>query len=92
MTAKIAEFLRDARPTTPCLVLDLDVVADNYRALTTALPSTRVFYAVKANPGPGHPEVAGGGWLQLRLRLHPGDRHGAESRRHARPNFLRQHH
>jgi ornithine decarboxylase len=52
MTAKIAEFLRDSRPATPCLVLDLDVVADNYRALTTALPAARVFYAVKANPAP----------------------------------------
>ncbi|EKV29583.1 Ornithine decarboxylase [Caenispirillum salinarum AK4] len=52
MTAKIADFLRDSRPATPCLVLDLDVVADNYRSLTTALPSARVFYAVKANPAP----------------------------------------
>lgn len=50
MTVKIAEFLREERPATPCLVLDLDVVAENYRALTAALPSTRVFYAVKANP------------------------------------------
>lgn len=52
MTAKIDAFLRDNRPATPCLVLDLDVVADNYVALTTALPDARVFYAVKANPAP----------------------------------------
>jgi ornithine decarboxylase len=36
----------------PCLVVDLDVVRDNYRAFEKALPDTRVFYAVKANPAP----------------------------------------
>lgn len=37
---------------TPCLVLDLAVVRDRYRTLTAALPTTRVLYAVKANPAP----------------------------------------
>ena len=36
----------------PCLVVDLDVVRDNYNAFAKALPDTRVFYAVKANPAP----------------------------------------
>ena len=36
----------------PCLVVDLDVVRDNYQAFAKALPDTRVFYAVKANPAP----------------------------------------
>jgi ornithine decarboxylase len=33
-------------------VLDLDVVRDNYATFAKALPDTRVFYAVKANPAP----------------------------------------
>ena len=65
MTDRIRAFLRKrredagrlengaARPLdAPCLVLDLDVVAENYRAFAGALPDTRVFYAVKANPAP----------------------------------------
>ena len=52
MTDRILEFLRDRREDGPCLVLDLDVVRDNYAAFAKALPDTRVFYAVKANPDP----------------------------------------
>ncbi|MGK9166853.1 type III PLP-dependent enzyme [Inquilinus limosus] len=52
MNTKIAAFLEERRPETPCLVLDLDVVAGNYRALAEALPDSRIFYAVKANPAP----------------------------------------
>src|SRR5580693_5832133 len=37
---------------TPFLVVDLDVVRRQYASLTTALPGTEVFYAVKANPAP----------------------------------------
>ena len=51
-TARILDFLRDRRPEGPCLVVDLDVIAKNYRAFTRAMPDTRVFYAVKANPAP----------------------------------------
>jgi ornithine decarboxylase len=51
-TARIIDFLRDRRPEGPCLVVDLDVIADNYRAFTRAMPDTRIFYAVKANPAP----------------------------------------
>lgn len=50
MTPKIAQFLRDRAPATPCLVLDVDRVEDNYRRLKAALPLARVYYAVKANP------------------------------------------
>ncbi|MBV9776427.1 MAG: type III PLP-dependent enzyme [Acetobacteraceae bacterium] len=50
MTPKVARFLADARPATPCLVLDVDRVEDNYRALRRALPLARIYYAVKANP------------------------------------------
>jgi ornithine decarboxylase len=52
MNQKIARFFEERRPQTPCLVLDLDVVAQNYAALETALPDARIFYAVKANPAP----------------------------------------
>lgn len=49
-TAKLARFMRDVRPATPYLVVDLDIVEANYRALADALPDARIFYAVKANP------------------------------------------
>ncbi len=56
MTDRILEFLRDRREkgldSGPCLVVDLNVVRDNYDAFAKALPDTRVFYAVKANPAP----------------------------------------
>src|SRR5215218_4649865 len=56
MTERIRDFLRKRRDVGrddgPCLVVDLDVVRDNYTAFAKALPDTRVFYAVKANPAP----------------------------------------
>jgi ornithine decarboxylase len=52
MTARIREFLKNRPDDGPCLVVDLDVVRDNYMAFAKALPDTRVFYAVKANPAP----------------------------------------
>ena len=50
MTPKIAQFLADRQPATPCLVLDVDRVEENYRTLMRALPLAHVYYAVKANP------------------------------------------
>jgi len=56
MTERIHDFLRRRRDEGlddgPCLVVDLDVVRDNYGAFAKALPDSRVFYAVKANPAP----------------------------------------
>src|SRR6185369_11472169 len=52
MTKKIEKFLAEQRPATPCLVVDLDAVADNYRRLRTAVPRAGIYYAVKANPAP----------------------------------------
>jgi ornithine decarboxylase len=52
MTTRIREFLKNRPDDGPCLVVDLDVVRDNYLAFAKALPDTRVFYAVKANPAP----------------------------------------
>ena len=50
MTPKIARYLADNRPATPCRVLDVDRVEENFRAIRDALPLARVYYAVKANP------------------------------------------
>lgn len=50
MTPKLSAYLRDSAPATPCLVLDLDRVEDNYRRLKAAMPLARIYYAVKANP------------------------------------------
>src|SRR2546423_11431772 len=52
MTLRIQNFLRDRVDDGPCLVVDLDIVRDNYLNFAKALPDTRVFYAVKANPAP----------------------------------------
>src|SRR6516165_3871094 len=56
MTERIREFLRrrreDGLDDGACLVVDLDVVRDNYAGFAKALPDSRVFYAVKANPAP----------------------------------------
>jgi ornithine decarboxylase len=56
MTARIQQFLKKRRESGvdegPVLVVDLDVVRTNYQNFAKALPDTRVFYAVKANPSP----------------------------------------
>ncbi|MGS1094038.1 ornithine/lysine decarboxylase [Aquamicrobium terrae] len=51
-TQRILDFLATRRPSGPCLIVDLDVVQENYRAFEKALPDSRIFYAVKANPAP----------------------------------------
>jgi ornithine decarboxylase len=54
MSERIHDFLRrrreDGLDDGPCLVVDLDIVRENYRAFAKALPDSRIFYAVKANP------------------------------------------
>jgi ornithine decarboxylase len=56
MTARIQQFLKERRESGvdegPVLVVDLDVIRTNYQNFAKALPDTRVFYAVKANPSP----------------------------------------
>ena len=39
MTARIRDFLRNRTDDGPCLVVDLDVVRDNYQAFAKALGS-----------------------------------------------------
>lgn len=50
MTPKIQRFFAKKRPGSPCLVVDLDVVAKNYLTLRNQLPGIEIFYAIKANP------------------------------------------
>jgi len=52
MSPKIDRFLAERRPETPCLVVDLDLIGENYRRLRRALPLADIYYAVKANPAP----------------------------------------
>jgi ornithine decarboxylase len=52
MTDRIKEFLARNPEDGPRLVVDLEVVRENYHSFAKALPDTRVFYAVKANPAP----------------------------------------
>jgi ornithine decarboxylase len=50
MTERISRFLAEHSPDTPCLVVDLDVIAEAYSALRYYLPLAHLYYAVKANP------------------------------------------
>src|SRR5262245_18901639 len=52
MTASIRDYLRRNQDDGPRLVVDLDVIRENYQTFAKVLPDTRVFYAVKANPAP----------------------------------------
>lgn len=52
MSKKIAKFLAERQPETPCLVVDLDIVASAYKLLRRYMPLAKIFYAVKANPAP----------------------------------------
>ncbi|RLQ88433.1 ornithine/lysine decarboxylase [Notoacmeibacter ruber] len=51
-TQRIQDFFATRRPDGPCLVVDTEVVRDNFNAFKHALPDSRIFYAVKANPAP----------------------------------------
>ncbi|QQM29943.1 type III PLP-dependent enzyme [Martelella lutilitoris] len=51
-TERIAEFFKTRRPEGPCLVVDREIVRDNYTAFRRALPDSAIYYAVKANPAP----------------------------------------
>ncbi|MFJ5487591.1 type III PLP-dependent enzyme [Hansschlegelia beijingensis] len=49
---RVRRFLADGQSDGPVLVVDSEVVRANYAKFAHALPDTRVFYAVKANPDP----------------------------------------
>src|ERR1051326_9406249 len=50
MNQKIARFLSETSPETPCLVVDLDVIAAAYDLLARYLSIASIYHAVKANP------------------------------------------
>ncbi|HVH77081.1 MAG TPA: type III PLP-dependent enzyme [Stellaceae bacterium] len=50
MNQRIARFLAENAPETPCLVVDLEIIAAAYDLLCRYLPLARIYYAVKANP------------------------------------------
>jgi ornithine decarboxylase len=52
VNGKIERYLADASIETPCLVVDLDRVAENYRTIRRDLPEATIHYAIKANPAP----------------------------------------
>ena len=47
---KIAQYLKTNSHPSPCLIIDMEVVQQNYRDITKALPYAKCHYAVKANP------------------------------------------
>ncbi|MFD1333086.1 type III PLP-dependent enzyme [Methylopila musalis] len=49
---RIRRFLAEKNSDQPILVVDSEIVRDNFAKIARALPDTRVFYAVKANPAP----------------------------------------
>jgi ornithine decarboxylase len=52
MTDKITRYLATNSPETPCLVVDVDKVVQNYRTMKQHLPEADIYYALKANPAP----------------------------------------
>ena len=52
VTQKVQDFLADYREDGPVLVVDLNVVRENFESFRESLPDSKIFYAVKANPAP----------------------------------------
>ena len=50
ITNRIRAFLASQCHASPCLVLDREVVREKYLSYARALPNTKIYYAVKANP------------------------------------------
>jgi ornithine decarboxylase len=46
------QILTATNPSTPCVVVDLEIVREKLRALRTLFPNVLIYYAVKANPAP----------------------------------------
>jgi ornithine decarboxylase len=51
-TQRVLDFFAARRPNGPCLVVDLEVVGQNFHAFEKAMPDSKIYYAVKANPAP----------------------------------------
>jgi ornithine decarboxylase len=51
MTARITKFYQENKPATPCVIIDLEKISDNYGKLRYYFDFADIFYAVKASPG-----------------------------------------
>jgi ornithine decarboxylase len=51
MTEKITRFYKENKPATPCVIIDLEKIKDNYGKLTYYFNFADIYYAVKANSG-----------------------------------------
>ena len=96
MTTRIRDFLRNRRENHqddgPCLVVDLDVVRENYLNLRQGAARHARVLRREGQSGAGGAVAPGRARLLLRHRLGPRDRDGARRRRHRRPHLLWQHH
>ena len=48
----IISFLNNSDIKTPCLVVDLELVKESFKVLSSAFSGSDIFYAVKANSAP----------------------------------------
>ncbi len=92
MTTRIREFLKHRTDNGPCLVVDLDVVRENYQNFAKALPDTKVFYAVKANPAPEILKLLAGLGCCFDVASLAETHDVLAAGATARPHLLRQHH
>ena len=54
MTIRIETAIIDTKIATPCLVLDREQIAKNFKNFCHKMDGIDIFYAVKANP---HPDI-----------------------------------
>ena len=91
MTTRIREFRCIALKTDPASFSTSTSFA-NYLNFAKALPDSKVFYAIKANPAPEDPQAPRRARLPFRRRLRLLDPRRLRSRRLAGPHLLWQHH
>ena len=91
MTDRIKDFLARNREDGPRLVVDLDVVRENYLGFASGAAGHARVLRRQGQSGARDSRSAGAARLVLRHRLGGRDRAGAGRRRDARPHQLRQH-
>jgi ornithine decarboxylase len=50
VTQKVLNFFEDYHQEGPVLVIDLDLVRENFKSFQKSLPDSKIYYAIKANP------------------------------------------
>ena len=92
MTPKIARFLAEQQPATPCLVLDVDRVEENFRALAARAAAGAHLLRGEGQSGRAGAGAAGRPRLQLRRgELRGGRRRASTAGARAGGDQLRQH-